>query len=246
MSGLRSLGLGYRAVVFGAGGGLGQAFVAALAADPACAVVHAGARVSPPAAPKRSPFAFDLLDEASIAEAARAILAEGAPDLVIVATGLLHDTTQQPERSIRAVSAEALVRSFRINAVGPALIARHLLPGLPRDRRAIFAALSARVGSIGDNRKGGWHAYRAAKAALNQLLRTAAIELAQRHPLALCIGLHPGTVDTPMSRPFQAGLPAGQLLDPARSVAHLLAVLDGLTPAQSGRVFAWDGAEVPP
>jgi NAD(P)-dependent dehydrogenase (short-subunit alcohol dehydrogenase family) len=243
---MHTLSSGYRAVVFGASGGIGAALVQLLADDAQCTQVFAGARVSPASASvKITPFAFDLLDESTIRDAATLVTQSGPPDLVIVATGLLHDGALQPEKTLRALNAKNLLRSYQINTVGPALIAKHMVFRLPRDRRAIFAALTARVGSITDNRKGGWHSYRASKAALNQLIRTASIELALKHPQALCVGLHPGTVNTRMSTPFQAAVPAAQLFSAAQSAAHLLRVLDGLAPAQSGRVFAWDGQEVP-
>jgi NAD(P)-dependent dehydrogenase (short-subunit alcohol dehydrogenase family) len=136
-------------------------------------------------------------------------------------------------------------RSYRINAIGPALVARHFLPLLAADRKSAFAALSARVGSIGDNGLGGWHAYRASKAALNMLLKTLAIELARRNPGALCVGLHPGTVDTGLSRPFQRGVPEGKLFTPRQSARLLLNVLDGLSTEHTGQVFAWDGQRIP-
>ena len=128
---------------------------------------------------------------------------------------------------------------------GPALVARHFLPLLPRDRRAVFAALSARVGSIGDNRLGGWHSYRASKAALNMILRNLAIELARTHPQAVVAGLHPGTVDTGLSEPFQKGVKPEKLFTAESSAERLLAVMDALTPADCGRVFAWDGQPIP-
>lgn len=214
-------------VVIGASGGIGRALADALKDR---GPVH---RLSRPE--------LDVTDEAGIASAAARI---GPVDHVIVATGLLHDESQAPEKTFRALDAAALARSFAINAIGPALVAKHFLPLLPRDRRSVFAALSAKVGSISDNRLGGWYGYRASKAALNQLIRTASIELRRTHPLAICVGLHPGTVDTRLSAPFQRGVP--DLFTPDRSTAALLAVLDRLTPEQSGRLFAWDGAEIAP
>ena len=148
-------------------------------------------------------------------------------------------------RAGEELDGAALERAFRINATGPALVAKHFLPLLARDRKAAFAALSARVGSIEDNRLGGWHAYRASKAALNMLIRTLAIEMARRRPQALCVALHPGTVDTALSAPFQGGLAAEQLFPPQVAAARLLAVLDRLEAADSGRLFAWDGAAIP-
>ncbi len=135
---------------------------------------------------------------------------------------------------------------MRVNAIGPALVAKHLLPLLPRDGRSVFAALSARVGSIGDNRLGGWHGYRASKAALNMLLRCLHVELVRTRPEALCVGLHPGTVDTPLSRPFQRGVPEGRLFTPEDAAARLLAVLDGLRAEHGGCVLDHAGVVVPP
>lgn len=236
---------GYKAMVFGASGGVGAALVRALADDPRCAGVQALARKSLASAPKITAHSFDLEDEASICEAVRLASACGPPDLAIVATGLLHDGHMQPEKTFRALDPALLAKAYAINAIGPALIARHVLPLLPRDSKSVFAALSARVGSISDNRTGGWHAYRASKAALNMLVRTCAIELRVKNPAALCVTLHPGTVDTTMSKPFQANVPAPRLFAPETAAAHLLTVIDRLTPADSGQLFAWDGAAIP-
>lgn len=223
------------AVVFGAGGGIGGALVAALAGDPRFAAVIGLGRGSAPR--------FDLLDEASIAEAVRAVAARGAIRLAIDATGFLHDEAQMPEKSLRELDACRLARSFALNAIGPALLMKHLLPALPREGRAMFATLSARVGSIGDNRLGGWYGYRASKAALNQFVRTAAVELARRSPAAICVALHPGTVATGLSAPFAAaGL---DVQAPEVAAARLLAVIDRLTPAESGGFFDHRGEAVP-
>ena len=134
---------------------------------------------------------------------------------------------------------------FAVNAIGPALVAKHFLPLLPRHGRSVFASISARVGSIEDNRLGGWYSYRASKAALNMLLKTYSIELKRRAPSAICVGLHPGTVDTALSKPFQGGVAPGKLFSPTQSAAYLLRVIDGLTPADNGAVFAWDGSQIP-
>ncbi len=234
------------AVVIGAGGGIGAALVEQLAADSRYAGVLAVAR-SPLAsafAPGVVPVRADLTDEASIAAAAAQAASLGSIRLVIVATGLLHDASLAPEKSWQVLDADAMARSFAINSIGPALVAKHFLPRLPRSGRAVFAALSARVGSIGDNRLGGWYSYRASKAALNMLLRTLSIELARRAPEAVCVGLHPGTVDTALSQPFGSRL-SGRLFTPAESARHLLQVVDRLEPSDSGRVLAWDGRPIP-
>ena len=234
------------AVVFGARGGLGRALVEKIAAPAGHAAIYAGARqIEAQLPPGVVPFTFDLNDEPSIAAAAASFAP--SPELVLVATGLLHDATRglAPEKSLRALDGAAMAQLFAINTIGPALIAKHVLPRLPRHRRTVFAVLSARVGSITDNRLGGWHAYRASKAALNMLIRNFAIELARSHPQAIVVGLHPGTVDSGLSAPFQRGVPPEQLFTPEQSAAHLLAVIAGLTPTDSGHLFAWDGERLP-
>lgn len=233
------------AIVFGASGALGAAMVERLLAEGRHSAVHAGAR-DPAAVPQGAiPFEFDLTSEGSIAAAVEAL--PTAPTLVIVATGLLHDEAAgiTPEKSWRALDGAAMAQVYAANAIGPALIAKHVLPRLPRHSRAVFAVLSARVGSIADNRLGGWHSYRASKAALNMLVRNFAIELARSHPQAVAAALHPGTVDSRLSAPFQRGVSPDKLFSPDQSAGYLLSVLDGLTPADSGGLFAWDGTRLP-
>ncbi len=160
---------------------------------------------------------------------------------VFVTTGFLHSAIHSPERSWRDLDRSALEQSFLVNAIAPALVAKHILPRLPRDKRAVFAVLGARVGSIGDNRSGGWHGYRASKAALAMLIKTLSIELKRTHPSAICVALHPGTVDTGMSKPFQGNVPPGKLFTPDFAAERLIEVVDALTPADSGAHIAWDG-----
>jgi NAD(P)-dependent dehydrogenase (short-subunit alcohol dehydrogenase family) len=233
--GLGSFPPGAVAVVFGAGGGIGGALVEAIRAAGRFDRVAAFGRSTSPS--------IDLLDEASLEAAAVFAAAMGELRLVIDATGFLHDEDQRPEKSWRQLDAAKLARSFALNAIGPALIMKHVLPRLPRSGKAVFATLSARVGSIGDNRLGGWYAYRASKAALNQLVRTAAVELARRSPDALCIALHPGTVATPLSAPFAA--PGLEVHAPSTAARHLLAVFDRLGADASGGFFDWRGKTVP-
>lgn len=245
---LASFGSGARAVVIGASGGIGRAVVDQLAHEPNVARVHALSR-SPVAdlAAKVVDHPIDIEDESSIAAAARAIAGEGGVHLVLVATGILHaDDGFGPEKDWRALDADDLARAFRINAIGPALVAKHFLPLLARDGKAVLAMMSARVGSIADNRLGGWYGYRASKAALNMMIRTLSVELARKRPQALCVGLHPGTVDTALSKPFQAGMSSGRPFTPAFAAERLLGVIDRLTPEDTGRVFAWDGQEIQP
>ena len=174
-------------------------------------------------------------------------MSDDPPELVLVATGVLTLTDGTgPEKTYRQLDAATMAEILAINTIGPALVAKHMLPLLRRDRRTVFAVLSARVGSISDNRLGGWHSYRASKAALNMLMKTFAIELARTHPLAVVVGLHPGTVDTALSTPFQRGVPADKLFNPQQSAQALLDVIEHSGPADSGSVFDWRGERVEP
>ena len=232
-------------VVAGAGGGIGAEFVRQLSADRQIGRVFALYRHPPEtSADGVENLRCDLTDEASIGEAAATAAAHGPVDAVIVATGLLHDGDLQPEKSLRSISGDAMLEVFRVNTVGPILLAKHFLPLLRRERRSLFAALSARVGSISDNRLGGWASYRASKAALNMLLRTAAIEHRRRWPDSIVVALHPGTVNTPLSEPFQGRVPEDKLFTPAYAVERMLDVLNNLDAADSGGFFAWDGKPI--
>ena len=236
------------AVVVGASGGIGRALADQLWASGGFDRIVGVSRRRPQGWAgdgRRAWIDADILDERSLQSAAEQIAVIGAPIRIVVATGRLGAPGRSPEKNMRALDAAALGEMFSVNAIGPALVAKHLLPLTPRDRPSLFAALSARVGSIGDNRLGGWYGYRASKAALNMLVRTLAIEHARTRPLGICVAIHPGTVDTPLSAPFQAGVPPEKLFTPARSAASLLAVMDRLRPADTGGFFAWDGAPIP-
>lgn len=243
--GLTSLGPDGCAVIFGAKGGIGRAL--ADNADQSSAFARVFRLSRRPDAGIPNALAFDLEDEASIEAAAATIRTSALPvRLVIVATGILHGPDGlAPEKTWRTLSAPAMETVFRLNTIGPALVAKHFLPLLDKTHKSVFAAISARVGSIEDNRLGGWYAYRASKAALNMLIRTLSIELARRNPQALCVGLHPGTVDTALSEPFQGNVPEGGLFTPTRSARALLSVLDDLDVDDTGQVFAWDGQRIP-
>lgn len=229
----------FRALVFGAQGGIGAALVDALSAR--CEVYPISRRDT-----ANMQFA-DICDGASLAQLAATLDRTGPFHLIINATGLLHEAASDihPERSIKHVEAASMARLFEVNAIGPALVMRYFLPLLARDDKAVMAHLSARIGSISDNRIGGWTGYRAAKAAQNMIVKNAAIETARRDRKKIIVGLHPGTVDTPLSAPFQNNVPAEKLFTPAQSAAYLLTVIDDLTPDNSGHVFAWDGAQIP-
>ncbi|MEQ9489778.1 MAG: SDR family NAD(P)-dependent oxidoreductase [Alphaproteobacteria bacterium] len=223
------------AVVFGSSGGIGSAFLAALE--------DAGHFERVIGFSRSGPNRFDLTDETSIERAVTAAADAGEIRLAIDATGFLHDKNGGPEKSLRDLDGQRLAHSFAINAIGPAMLMKHLLPRLPRSGKAAFCTLSARVGSIGDNTLGGWYGYRASKAALNQFVKTASIELARRSPEALCIALQPGTVATDLSAPFSGN--SSTVLSPGKSAGNLLNVVNRLQADASGGFFDWNGAEVP-
>ncbi|VXC71562.1 Short-chain dehydrogenase [Pseudomonas sp. 8Z] len=229
---LTSLGSDYKALVIGASGTLGQAFCQLLRADDNCASVRELSRGSTPA--------LDLEAPHSIAAAAEALADEGPFQLILHTAGLLHRPGIAPEKSLSAIEADSLQAVFQVNALGPALVLRHFLPLL--DKQGAMAMLSAKVGSIGDNRLGGWYAYRASKAALNMLIKTAAIELARSKPKARLLSLHPGTVISPLSHPFRGATAAR----PAElAAAQMLQVIDSLGPEHSGSFHAYDGQPLP-
>ncbi|EAV42820.1 C factor [Stappia aggregata IAM 12614] len=224
------------AVIFGASGGIGSAVKARLESDGGYDRVIALHRKSSPP--------LDLLDKCKIQACAEEVRqAEGEVRLLFDATGALTLGTARPEKSLRELDPEVLARSFAINAIGPALLMKHFLPLLPREGRSVFATLSARVGSIGDNSLGGWYGYRASKAALNQLVRTASIELARKNPEAICVALHPGTVRTSLTENFaKTGL---DVQEPAIAAERLVDFVVSLTPAQSGGFFDQLGRPIP-
>ena len=228
-----SLPEGYRALVFGASGAIGQAFVQALQSDPRCAKVCGVSRQSSPG--------LDLLDESSMATCAQDLAPQGPFHLVLDATGALTLNGRGPEKRMDELDATHLLHALHLNAVGPSLLLKHFSPLLASGERVIWGKLSARVGSIEDNRKGGWYGYRAAKAALNMLLQTASIEIARRRPLAVVAALQPGTVQSALSQPF-----VGQdALHPNESAQRLLATLDGLQPTVRAQFVDHQGQHIP-
>ncbi len=217
-----------KTLILGASGGIGSALTATLRA-----------RGEDVTGLSRSVEGFDITDAQSVAEHLDGI---GPFDRVIVATGALEINGAEPEKSIKTVTAQAMADQFALNTIGPALVLRHAQTLLPRDGRGVMAVLSARVGSIGDNRIGGWISYRAAKAAVNQVVHTASIELSRTHKHSICVALHPGTVATPFTAKYLGRHPS---VSPDEAAGHLLGVMDGLTPDQTGGFFDWAGKEVP-
>ncbi len=243
------------ALIVGASQGIGLGFVQQLVADGRFGRVYgtyrrpetAGALIE--LAQTHShlmPLAMDVTSEESIAQAVAKLQAKTpCLHLVVYCVGLLHDGDFQPEKTVRQLTSDQLVRSFQVNAVGAALLTKHLFPLLKHDQPSVFGAISAKVGSIGDNRLGGWYGYRASKAALNMLIKTASLEYARKSPHTIFALLHPGTTDTRLSQPFQRGVPPEKLFPVSRTVAQLMAVIEGLEPSDSGEFFSWDGSPLP-
>jgi len=215
-------------LIIGASGGVGSALAAAFE--------DRGDQVT---GLSRSVDGLDLTDEASVEKHLGAL--DGPFDVILVASGALEIDGAEPEKTVKSISQKAMMDQFALNAVGPALVLRYAPDLLPRDRECVFVVLSARVGSIGDNRIGGWISYRSAKAAVNQIVHTGAIELARSHKQSICVALHPGTVKTPFTEKYLARHPA---VEPSEAAENLLAVIDGLTPEQTGLFFDWAGKPV--
>lgn len=242
-------------LVVGASQGIGLGFVRHLLHDELIGQVYATHRGSASteldtiAAQHRhrlSLIAMDISDEAQIAQGVAQI--QGQVDklhLVLYCVGLLHEGNLQPEKSLAQIRAEHLLRYFQVNSIGAVLLAKHLLPLLKHGDRSVFASISAKVGSIGDNQLGGWYGYRASKAALNMFMRTMAIEYSRKSPKTLVVMLHPGTTDTRLSKPFQRHVPPDKLFSVKLTVTQLLSVIDALQSDDSGQFFSWDGSRLP-
>ncbi|MEP3233736.1 MAG: SDR family NAD(P)-dependent oxidoreductase [Hyphomicrobiales bacterium] len=242
---LTSFGEELNVAVVGSNGGIGSAIVKALTASQKVEVIFELGRTKPEKIGNKSVLiSADMLDESSVIAAASAIKAP--LDMVIVATGLLHDDDTGPEKTWRQFSVSDAEKIFRVNAFGPMLIAKHFLAKLNSEQKSVFAALSAKVGSISDNELGGWYTYRASKAALNQYIKCSAIELGRKNKNAICVGLHPGTVATDLSAPFQANVQPGKLFDQNKAATQLLSVLNDLEFPNSGNLISWDGSTITP
>ncbi|PLW81367.1 C factor, cell signaling protein [Kineobactrum sediminis] len=218
-----------RGLIIGDSGGIGAALFSALEAR---GVTVTGL--------SRSRDGLDITSEESVEQRLGAL--DGDYDLILVTTGALEIGAHEPEKSLRKLTAEAMLAQFKVNTVGPAMVLKHAVKLLPKDRRAVIAVLSARVGSIGDNNLGGWYSYRTAKAAVNQIIHTTAIELARSHKNTICVALHPGTVQTEFTRKYvgrHPSVPAPEAAD------NLLSVIDGLTTAQTGGFYDWAGKVIP-
>ncbi len=242
------------ALVVGASQGIGLGFVRSLLADDRFHHVFATYRQSSTATellalqdqPKLRYLALDATEEGEVAQLAAKLQAQATGlDLLVNCVGVLHQGDLQPEKSLRQIDADKLLQYFQTNSVPAILLAKHMQALLRQEGRTVFANLSAKIGSIEDNRLGGWYGYRASKAALNMLLKTTAIEYSRKNPHTIILALHPGTTDTRLSEPFQRNVPPGKLFSVERTVAQLLAIIDNATEADNGAFFSWDGSRLP-
>lgn len=243
-------------LIVGASQGIGLGFVQKLLQDDRIAKIYATYRQRNSAdeliilesedSERLTCLEMDVTEESQIIEAVQKVRAEvNKLHLVVNCVGLLHDETLQPEKSLKQINSENLIRYFQVNSIGSVLLAKHLLPLFRHPERSVFASISAKVGSIGDNQLGGWYGYRASKAALNMFMRTVAIEYNRTSPKTIVVTLHPGTTDTRLSRPFQKNVPAEKLFSVERTVSQLLAVIEQLEEGDRGQFFSWDGSQLP-
>ncbi|WP_135077162.1 SDR family NAD(P)-dependent oxidoreductase [Terasakiella sp. SH-1] len=233
-------------MVFGASGGVGRALLDKILEFPSVERVFAGSRTEVTHPSKKVvSFYFDFDDEEKIKQAIEFAAMEKPLDLIVVATGILSEAYGiAPEKSLKELEWDQLLHYFHVNSVGPMLVAKHAIPLLNRKSTSVFAAMTARVGSISDNSLGGWYGYRASKAALNMMIKCAAIEAARNNEQATVIGLHPGTVDTALSKPFLSHVPEERLFTSDFAAEKLMDVLTSVRANDSGRVLAWDGQEI--
>ncbi len=238
---LSSFGNDLNIAIIGASGGIGSAMVERFVQSDQVHKIYAYSRKAMIFESSKVINHFiDLRDEKTIAEAASKIEVDTL-DIIIIATGLLHDNELQPEKSLNDLGMDKFMNVYAVNVFGPALVMKYFSKFLPRDRKSVLAALSARVASISDNRIGGWYAYRSSKTALNMIIKNTAIELGRRFKRACIIGLHPGTVDTQLSEPFQSHVKPGKLFTSQQSADYLIDVINQVSVDDTGRVFAWDG-----
>lgn len=243
-------------LIVGATGGIGLGFVKKLLKNPSIAKLYATYRSENSASELirlKSEYPntleclnMDITDEEQIASRVQSILHQVERlHLVINCVGILHEQALQPEKSLRQINPEHLMRYFQVNSIGSVLLAKHLLPLLSHSDRSVFATISAKLGSIGDNQLGGWYGYRASKAALNMFMKTAAIEYRRKSPKTIVVMLHPGTTDTRLSRPFQKNVPTEKLFSVEQTVEQLLTIITNLDEDKSGQFLSWDGSDLP-
>jgi len=234
-------------VVFGANGAIGHALLDQLSQDYPDASIHGFSRdISYEAPAKVITHQIDYADDAQMGAAIKQAASDKPIDLAIITIGTLHGADYRPEGAAKKITRENMRHLYEVNTVIPSLIVKYLMAYIPRRKRAVLAFLSARVGSISDNYLGGWYSYRASKAALNMVVKCLSVEVARSRPQAIVVSLHPGTVNSALSAPFQSNVPPGKLFTPDYAAECLLTVIDALSPKDSGKHFAWDGSEIAP
>lgn len=232
-------------IIIGSTGAIGKSFVDHFSSQDSSNSIYSLSRKKEGHQDNNITFVpIDIEDEASIYNSSKVCSEKGPFDTIIVCTGLLHSDNLKPEKSVRDLNKESLLKVLSVNTIGPTLIGKYFTPLLRKDSPSILSYLSARVGSISDNKLGGWYSYRASKAALNMIIKTLSIEVARNNKNAVIVGLHPGTVDSNLSTPFQANVPDGKLFTPQYSVSKMVEVMNTLTPSDSGNCFAWDGERI--
>jgi NAD(P)-dependent dehydrogenase (short-subunit alcohol dehydrogenase family) len=232
--------------IIGSSGAIGRAFLDAYIADKDISNIYSISRTEVKSNDKRIiHINIDVTDEVSV-KAAASKIEENRLDRLIVATGVLHTKSFGPEKSIKDIKIENFVKIFSVNTFGPALIGKYFLPLMTKDQKSIVAFLSARVGSISENKLGGWHAYRASKSALNQIIKNFSIEAKRTNSSGIIIGLQPGTVKSKLSEPFQKNVKKGKLFLPEDSVDSLIKVIENVMQNDSGKIFDWEGEEIAP
>ena len=232
-------------IIIGSSGAIGSSFLKYYAEEDKNNVIYALSRSEVASSFSNiHNVSIDIESDSSISNASSICSEAGPFDVIIVTTGMLSNESINPEKSLRHLNKESLSRIFSVNTLGPALIAKYFIPLLKKDAPSFLGFLSARVGSISDNRIGGWYSYRASKAALNMIIKNLSIEVARNNPQSIIVGLHPGTVDSKLSKPFQGNVSEGKLFTPDYSVLKMVEVISNLKPGNSGNCFAWNGEEI--
>ena len=236
-------------IIFGGNGSIGKAFINGLSTQYPTATLYAISRdhkKSEYSNPNIIPITIDYGDETALYNARLKVTKNNSIDMIIIATGVLQNKEVNPEKSLRDITSHQLHYIFEINTVIPTLILKHFAPYLNKNKRSVCAILSARVGSISDNHLGGWYAYRMSKSALNMVIKNTAIEIKRTHAQSIIVGLHPGTVDTPLSKPYQHHIAKQQLFTPQYAIEKMIHVLNNLHHTQTGKIIAYDGTEINP
>lgn len=233
--------MNHKVIIIGSTGGIGSALYNSFGKDISVTEIIGAGRS------RKADYSIDYGNEQSISNMAQSLKdRDFNPTIILIATGYLSEETKRPETQISQFSSDWAQKNYLLNMIGPSLIAKHLLPLMPRDKDIFFGILSAKVGSISDNALGGWYSYRASKAALNMMIKNLSIEWKRKNILSRIVALHPGTVDTDLSKPFQKNVPHDKLFTPEYSAERLKEVLLQCNPENSGKLLSWNGDIIDP